>query len=150
MKQFLFFAALFFVSSPLFAQNQNNTKEMTPAQKRAADLRKNAVGGYIKNARNRPLEGIQTFVYAADSANTIVASGYTDATGYYETNSVMPGKYNIKIVYPSNIAVMVPDVPMKKGITDISLKCDTPTADTSIPFTVFQPAPQPKGKGKKN
>lgn len=141
----LFVAML--VSGPLFAQ-QSAQKPLTPEQKRAADARKNAISGFIRDSRNRPMEGIQAFIYAKDSAATILASGYTDATGYYETNSVMPGKYNIKIVYPStNKAILVPDVVMKRGLLNISLKNDMPTADTSIEYRIFQPAPTPKPAG---
>lgn len=132
---------------PLSAQ-QSAQKPLTPEQKRAADARKNAVSGFIRDSRNRPMEGIQAFIYAKDSAATILASGYSDATGYYETNSVMPGKYNIKIVYPStNKAILVPDVVMKRGLLNITLKNDVPTADTSIEYRVFQPAPAPKPAG---
>lgn len=145
MKQIIVLAVSIFMCGASFAQT-NTQKPMTPAQKKAADLRKNAVGGYIRDARNRPYEGVQAFIYAKDSANTILASGYSDATGYYETNSVMPGKYDIKIVYPSNKAIMIPDVPMKRGITDISVKAEMPTADTTIQYIVFQPKPQEKAK----
>lgn len=150
MKKLVVLAACILISGSSFGQNAGTKTEkpMTPAQKKAADLRKNAVGGYIRDARNRPLEGVQAFIYQHDSANSIIASGYTDVTGYYETNSVMPGKYNIKIVYPNNKSIMVPEVMMKKGITDISIKSEAPTTDTSISFAVFQPKPQEKPKKK--
>ncbi|MCD6012349.1 MAG: Carboxypeptidase regulatory-like domain [Flavipsychrobacter sp.] len=149
MKQLLVLFISIFMFGSLSAQQASTQKELTPEQKRLADLRKNAVSGFVKDMRNRPVEGVQAFIYAKDSAQTILASGYTDATGYYETNSVAPGKYNIKIVYPStNKAVMVPDVVMKRGLVDISLKTDIPTADTSINYLIFQP--KPAGKSKTN
>ena len=151
MKKFIVFTISLLAGGSIFAQKPKTTqKPLTAAEKKAADLRKNAVGGFIRDAHNHPLEGIQAFIYQADSANTIIASGYTDATGYYETNSVLPGKYTIKIVYPdNNKAIMVPGVVMKKGITDISLKNDPPAADTSIQFVYFQPKPVEKAKPKK-
>ncbi len=147
MKYIIVLFVAILAGGPLSAQ-QSAQKPLTPEQKRAADARKNAVSGFIRDSRNRPMEGIQAFIYAKDSAATILASGYSDATGYYETNSVMPGKYNIKIVYPStNKAILVPDVVMKRGLLTITLKNDVPTADTSIEYRVFQPAPAPKPAG---
>jgi hypothetical protein len=149
MKKFIVFAVAILAYGSSIAQNTNSQqKPMTPAQKKAADLRKNAVGGYVRDARNRPFEGAQAFIYQADSANSIIASGYSDATGYYETNSVLPGKYTIKIVYPSNKALIVTEVIMKRGITDISPKMDAPSADSTLPFTIFKPRPPVKGKAK--
>ena len=146
MKQFVVFTICLLTWGSSFAQkNSPKQKTMTPAEKKAADLRKNAVGGYIRDARNRPIEGVEAFIYVSD---TIVASGYTDASGYYETNSVLPGKYTIKIVYPSNKTILVPGVIMKKGITDISMKAEPPTTDTSIQYVVFQPKPVEKVKNK--
>ncbi len=149
MKKLIVLFISIFVCGSSFAQQSSNQKPLTPEQKRLADLRKNAVSGFVRDMRNRPIEGVQAFIYAKDSAQTILASGYTDATGYYETNSVLPGKYDIKIVYPStNKSVMVADVMMKRGLLDISLKTDVPTTDTNINYMVFQP--KPAGKAKAN
>ncbi len=149
MKQFILLAASFLSIGTSIAQNSSKTaKPMTAAEKKAADMRKNCVGGYVRTARYMPMEGIQAFIYLGDSANTIGASGYTDATGYYETNSVAPGKYNVKFVYPNNKSIMVSGVTLKRGITDISLKNDAPTADTGINYLYFAPKPAEKGKAK--
>jgi len=150
MKHILVLALGLIICGSSFAQKTATTqKTMTPAEKKAADLRKNAVGGYIRDSRYRPIEGVEAFIYLGDSANTIIASGYTDATGYFETNSVPSGKYTIKIVYPNYKNILVPGVIMKKGITDITLKCDPPAADTSINYIFFQPKPVEKVKPKK-
>lgn len=147
MKQIMALLSVVFIAGSAMAQQPAGQKPMTPEQKRLADLRKNAVSGFVRDARNRPVEGVQAYIYAKDSAATILASGYTDATGYYETNSVAAGKYDIKILYPStNKAILVNDVIMKRGLTDISLKNDIPVADTGINFLFFQPKAATKGK----
>jgi len=125
-------------------------KPLTPARQKAADMRKNAVGGYIRDARYRAIEGVETFVYRTDSSAAIAASGFSDAMGHYETNSVMPGKYNVRFFYPStNKAILVTDVVMKKGITEINLRNEPPVADTSINYLFFKPKPVEKPKAKK-
>ncbi len=170
MKKFVLLAISFLTMGTSFAQNNTKTtKPMTVAEKKAADdkkakadrsanarktgaenkavdARKNCVGGYVRTARYMPMEGIQAFIYLGDSANTIGASGYTDATGYYETNSVAPGTYSVKFVYPNNKSIMVSGVTLKRGITDISLKNDAPTADTGINYLYFAPKPVAKAK----
>jgi hypothetical protein len=151
MMKFIVFTISLLASAATFAQKPAAQKKpLTPAQQKAADARKNAVGGFIRDARYRPLEGVQAFIYPGDSANTIIASGYTDATGHYETNSVMPGKYNIRIFYPStNKGILISGVMLKKGVTDISLRDNPPAADTSINILFFQPKPVAKPKAKK-
>lgn len=139
MKQLLAITIGLLIWGTASAQTPSGQKVLTAAEKRAADLRKNAVGGIIRNSRYRPIEGIKIFIYTTDSSNSIVASGFSDATGYYETNSVLPGTYMVKFVYPPNIALTIPGVTMKRGITDITLKADPPTADTTIEFSVFHP-----------
>ena len=96
-----------------------------------------AIGGYVRDAHKHPIPGIEAFIYKPDS--TIAASGYTDATGYFETNAVMPGKYDLKIVYPSNKNALVSGVIIKKGVTMVSLYMDEPAADTLIAYTDLVP-----------
>ena len=104
-----------------------------------------AIGGSIRDARYHPLPGVETFIYQADSS--IIASGYTDAKGYYETNGVLPGKYDLKIVYPSNKAVIVKGVPVKSGVTQLNLNLNPPDADTTLLYTDLVPKVEPKKKG---
>ena len=132
-----------------FAQQSTTTKKkLTPAEQYAA-AHKTAIGGYIRDARNVPIPDVRVFVYRTDSSAEIISSGYTDATGYYETNSTYPGKYNLKIVYPEAKSVMVSGVIIKKGITNISLNANLPTADTTLPYANFLPKPIETKKVKK-
>jgi hypothetical protein len=88
-------------------------------------------------------EDVHAFIYAPDSS--IIASGYTDATGHYETNAVLPGTYQVKIVYPTDKAILVSGVIIKKGITPINLTMNAPAADTTMAFANFvPPAPETK------
>jgi hypothetical protein len=154
MKRFMIFILSLAATTSVLAQKTvtsiKQSKPLTPAQQKVADMRKNAVGGFVRDARFHPLEGIEAFIYRTDSSGAIAASGYSDATGHYETNSVMPGKYNVRIFYPeTNKAITVTDVIMKRGITEINLRNDAPVADTSINFLFFQPKPAEKLKVKK-
>ncbi len=119
----------------------------TTAQKTAVNAHKSAVGGLITDARRRPIIGAEAFIYQADS--TIIASGYTDSMGNYETNSVLPGKYDVKIVYPSAKAILVKAVVIKSGVTQISFKADPPAADTTYLYTDLVPKAAPAKKTKK-
>ncbi len=149
MKKLVAFTFCLFTTGLSIAQNtakpQPATAATTPAGKPV--VHKSAIGGYIRDARNRPLIGVQAFVYAADSS--INSSGFTDSMGHYETNSTFAGNYLVKIVYPSNKAIRIPGVPIKAGITDISIKANPPEADTTIPYTVFAPKPPEKAKTPK-
>lgn len=102
-----------------------------------------AIGGFILDGRKHPIEDVHAFIYAPDSS--IIASGYTDATGHYETNAVLPGTYQVKIVYPTDKAILVSGVIIKKGITPINLTMNAPAADTTMAFANFvPPAPEKK------
>ena len=107
----------------------------------------NAVGGYIRDVRSKPMKGVKAFIYMPDSS--IAASGYTDSTGFYETNSVAPGKYTVKLVYPSYKAIVITGVVIKKGITPINFKANAPEADTTVAFADILPKPADK-KGAKS
>ncbi len=110
---------------------QSNTK---PAGSKA---RKSAIGGTIKDARGRPVPKVQAYIYRND---TIAASGFSNAEGNYETNSVLPGVYSLRIVYPSAKRVTVTGVPVKMlKITAVNLTGDEPTADSTIAYTELVP-----------
>src|SRR5579872_2275669 len=139
MKKLITLAICLLAAGIAFSQQSTTTKKkLTPAEQYAAAY-KNAIGGYIKDARNIPIPDVKAFVYKTDSSAEIVSSGYTDAMGYYETNFTYPGKYTLRIVYPSAKTVTVTGVVVKKGITNISLKADAPEADTTLPYANFVP-----------
>lgn len=149
MKKLITLTICLMAAGMAFSQQATTTKKkLTPAERSAA-AHKTAIGGYIKDAYNMPIADVEAFVYKTDSSADIVSSGYTDATGYYETNFTYPGKYNLKIVYPSAKSVMVNGVIVKKGITNISLKANAPDADTTLPYTDFVPKPAVTKKAKK-
>jgi hypothetical protein len=107
-----------------------------------------AVGGFILDERKHPINDARAYIYSADSS--IIASGYTDATGHYQTNPVAPGKYMVKIVYPSAKCIVVSDVIIKNGVAPLSVSIAEPTSDTSLPYTYFVPAAVKKsGPNKK-
>lgn len=121
-----------------------------PQKKNAAGFKKNTIGGYFTDARRQPIKGVRTFVYQPDSS--IGASGYSDPLGYYEANSIKPGRYDVKVVYPNTKAtVTVTNVPiMKEYITEVSLlRMDIPQADTSIYYSEIAPKEVEKKDVKK-
>jgi Carboxypeptidase regulatory-like domain len=146
MKKTLAFTACIFVFGASFAQNRTAATQNNPAgdQRKLAASGKCAISGTIKNERNQPISDVQLFIYQADSS--IVASGYTNAAGAYETNSVLKGKYDVKVVYPSSKTLLITGVMMKPGLTEISLKAAAPEADTTMPYTDIMPKPAEKGK----
>jgi hypothetical protein len=149
MKRIIVSAACLLALGPVFAQQK--TEPVNTRAKYIQTLlasRKCAVEGIIKDSHSRPIKGVQTFVYQADSS--IIASGYTDSTGYYTTNSTVPGSFDLKIVYPNEKIILIKGVPLKAGITPINLKADQPTTDTSISYADIAPKPAEKkaGKGK--
>jgi hypothetical protein len=117
--------------------------------KTKANPYKTGLGGDVRDARNRPFIGAQTFVYAKDSSAAIVSSGYTDSMGHYETNFTKPGKYDMRIVYPGARTLTISDVMVaKRGITEVNVRMNAPTADTSLPYTTFMPPAPAKTKMK--
>jgi len=143
MKLITAFTLGLFAATASFAQ-QKAADKTTEAKK--AD--KCIISGTIRNTRKMPVTGVEAFVYKADSS--IVASGSTDATGHFETNSVMPGDYMVKIVFPNRFNMMVTGITIKKpGNTVIDFKGDAPASDTTIAYSVLVPQPAPKTPGKK-
>ncbi len=96
-------------------------------------VRKNAIGGTIMDARHKPVPKVQAFVYFGDSA--VNASGYTDASGYFETNSVMPGTYDLRIVYPNANRLIINGVTVKGlKVSRVSIATDMPTTDSTVSY----------------
>lgn len=132
MKPILALVACLLVSDGLFAQNAAQ-----PVGR--SKVRKNAVGGIITDLRNNPLPKVQIYIYKGDSATN--ASGYTDARGNFETNNVMPGVYDLRVVYPSSTRIVISGVPVKMHkVTYFKLAANAPTADSTVAFTDLVPA----------
>jgi Carboxypeptidase regulatory-like domain len=142
MKKLIAFAACSFIISSSFAQNQNViTAKKLIAAKRCA------IAGTITDMHRFPLKGAEAFIYQPDSS--IIASGYADAQGHYETNSVLPGTYTVKIMYPNQKTCMVTGVVLKPGITQVNITADEPATDTSMPYADITPKPTGHKKVKK-
>lgn len=139
MKPLVAMAACLLASATAFAQQK---QAVTPATNQRA--KKPAVGGLFLNERKQPVVNVKIFVYAADSS--ILASGYTDAEGRYETNAALPGKYEVKVVFPNNKNMLVSGVPIKSGITPLSMKGALPASDTTLTYAELMPQPEPKKK----
>jgi hypothetical protein len=115
-----------------------------PARATRNNANRNVAEGFIRDARNHPLADVQAFVYNPDSS--IAASGYTDAKGFFETNAVAPGKYDLKIIYPSGKITMVTGVVIKHGMAMVNITMNEPSADTSIASADIMPKPAEKKK----
>jgi hypothetical protein len=135
MKKWVVLTACVCAFGASFAQTTN--KDRAKLEHKLVASGKAAVAGVIQDTHNRPYQGAQAFVYGADSS--IVASGYTDATGYYETNAMAPGTFDLKIVFPNEKIVFVKGITAKKGITPISLKSDMPKEDANISYSDIVP-----------
>lgn len=154
MKQFAAFGICLLLAGSSYAQAPKKVvKQVMPPitvlPQRNKAFHKSAIGGYFTDMRRRPIKGVKAYVYGPDS--TIIASGFSDSTGYYETNSIVPGLYDLKITYPtSKFSQMVTGVPvLATKITNISfLKSDVPAADTAINYTDIAPKPTEKPKAK--
>ncbi len=141
------------VTATSIAQTASASKEANAAKKAArsgkgadAKVNKSVVYGSIRNMRNRPIKGVQAFVYKPDTS--IIASGATDSAGHFETNGVVAGDYFVKLVYPSTKTVIISGIKLKSGSVELNLKADAPEADTAFTYDVVMPKPEPK-KGAK-
>ena len=112
------------------------------AEKGAGKSGKTVFMGSIRDMRNKPIKGVKAFVYKQDS--TIIASGYTDSTGHFETNSVPAGQYFVKVVYPSAKATLIYGITLKNTSLEINLKSNPPEADTMFAYDLLMPKPDPK------
>lgn len=136
MKLRLAVIACLLVAGTAHAQNAAR-----PAGK--AKVRKSAIGGAIYDAKHHPIPKVKAFIYYNDSATN--ASGYTDASGHFETNNVMPGTYNLRLVYPAGKRLVVNGIPVKQlKVTQIEIATNEPTADSALAYTDIAPKPAPK------
>jgi hypothetical protein len=152
MKQLIAFGICLLLAGSSYAQApKKGAKQVMPLitvlpQKNKA-FHKSAIGGYFTDMRKQPVKGVKAYIYGPDS--TIIASGFSDAMGYYETNSVKPGMYDLRIIYPgSKFSRTISGVPvMAAKITNISaLKEVPPTTDTVIAYADIAPKPVEKPK----
>ncbi len=142
MKQLFLVACGLLILSTGHAQNKGVNTKKAPIKNKAAD-NKIALGGTLKNMRKQAIVGAQAFVYAPNGS--IVASGYTDDMGYFETNALAPGKYDLKVVYPSEKMAKFMGVEVgKKGITKLTINMNEPTADTIMTYATIAPVEAPK------
>jgi len=152
MKQLTAIAICLLIAGSSFGQAPKKGKKevlplITVLPQRNKAFHKNAIGGYFTDMRRRPVKGVKAYVYRLDS--TIIGSGFSDSTGYYETNSFAPGVYNLKIAYPdTKFSRMITGVPVLAAkITNISfLKGTPPEADTVIAYADIAPKPIEKPK----
>ena len=139
MKLIATLSVCLFVVSASFGQTASATKK--GSAHKAGNPDKTMIFGTLKDARNKPVKGVKAFVYKQDS--TIVASGFTDAMGKFETNNVAPGTYFIKFVYPTDKTVLVYGIEMKKS-TEINYKGNPPAEDTMLSLETIMPKADPK------
>ena len=153
MKRIITLAVCILICGTVSAQKKKVvTPNISVIPQKPGVYHKSAIGGYFTDMRKHPIKGLQAFIYLPDS--TIGASGFTDSTGYYETNNITAGIYDLKIVYPkTGVAMRITGVPVvRETITEISFfKNEAPSADTMISYSAIEPAPiaKPKAKGKK-
>lgn len=129
MKQYFVIAACLIISCGLLAQDNNSGKP---------NPHRTAIGGYIRTARKQPIKDVKVFVYLPD--NSIIASGFTDAKGHYETSGVAPGSYSVRVVYPSLKRVIINGVPVAaRHITPLNLSTPPPAEDSMYPYSALVP-----------
>lgn len=107
----------------------------------------NNVTGTIRNLRNKPIKGVEAYVYKEDSS--IIASANTDSAGHYTTNSVPAGKYFVKLVYPSRKFALIYGIEIKAGALELDYKADAPDADTMFSYDNIRPKAIAKKDDKK-
>jgi hypothetical protein len=128
------------VFSASYGQKSADVKKANASAGKEVMPPKANVVGYIRDAHNRPIKGVKAFVYRPDSS--IVASGASDSSGHFLTNSVVAGSYYMKIVYPSNKVFVVTGLTTKgTGPVELNLKADLPEADSSFTYDALMPKP---------
>ena len=145
MKLIAALSVCLFMSAISIGQTAKTPKAAT--DKKAAALPTTNISGVIKNARNKPIKGVEAFVYQADS--TIIASGNTDSAGRYSTNKIPSGVYFVKLVYPSKKVTLVYGISIKAASVELNLKADAPEADTMLSYDVVMPKPVGKKDDQK-
>ncbi len=144
MKLIATLSACLFVFGTSYGQNAPSAKKT--GHKAAANDNKTMISGSLRDMRNKPIKGIKAFVYKPDS--TIVASGFTDGTGHFETNNLMPGTYFVKLIYPTDKVVLVYGLEVKKSL-ELNYKANPPAEDTMLAYDLIMPKPEPKKTTKK-
>jgi len=156
MKKIFAIAICSLLASGAFAQNTLKSAPAMPGapakaqgaatkQHGAAKMHKSAIAGVIKDLRRDPVPKIQAYIYKNDS---IKASGYSNAEGYYETNSVLPGVYSLRLVYPqSGRRITVTGVPVKMlKLTVVNYTGAEPVGDSTIGYNELMPGAVPPKK----
>lgn len=125
------------------AHAQTAPKANVRAGNGANKIRKNAVGGSIKDLRRQPVPKLQAYLYRND---TLIGSGYTSSEGAFETSNVPPGTYALRIVYPSSgKRITITGVPVKlKTITPVNLMVNQPVEDSTISYNDIAPKKETK------
>ena len=143
MKRLIVLTTCIFTFSTSFAQRSAKAQnDAAKAQRNLVASGKCALTGHFSDARFHPFKGVEAFIYAKDSS--IAASGYTDSTGYYETNSVPKGSYDVKLVFPSKKTILITGYPLKPGFNELSLQANAPEADTTMAAAALMPKPVEK------
>ena len=146
MKKIVALVACVLVVNCSFAQNSKHGKNGSAGEKgfSKAEGMKNGVWGLLKDMNGEPLADVEAMIYKQD---TIVASGYSDASGRFVTSSCKPGKYVVHMVYPnSDKYIIVSGVEIKSGRVRMDLKANAPTQDSTISYAELMP----KKKDNKN
>lgn len=123
-----------------------DTHKKTTAKVKEEKIKKICVFGNIKTLKNKSIKGVQAFVYKPDTS--IVASGFTDTSGKFETNGVVAGPYAVKVVYPNKKIVWVTGVDIKDKCVELNLKMDAPAEDSTLEYKTLMPPPPAKKDAK--
>lgn len=156
MKRIAALACFAFAAHTTIAQNLKPAPAMAgapaatagpaaaPARTAPAKVRKTGIAGIVTNRFGEPASKVQAYVYNGDN---IMASGYADANGRYETNNVLPGTYTLRLVYPkSGRRINIPGVPVKmRQLTVVNYRGMEPVGDSTIAYTDLMPQ-APKAK----
>lgn len=156
MKRIASIALFAFAAYTSEAQNLKPAPTMSGATASAASsapaartapvkVRKTCIGGTVLNEYREPVAKIQAYIYKGDD---IMASGFSDSRGYYETNNVLPGVYTLRLVYPkSGRRITIPDVPVKmRQVTMVNYRGIEPVGDSTIAYAELMPPPPPKAR----
>jgi len=139
MKPITIVAACIFIAGTANAQSAAKTGSGSSAKR----IYKNAAGGTILDIRRQPVAKLQAYLYRND---TLIGSGYTMGDGTFETNTVLPGKYDLRIVYPATgKRITITGVPIKvRTITPVNLIVSEPVEDSTISYTDIAPNTEKK------
>ena len=81
-----------------------------------------SVSGVVRKSEGMPQIGAEVQLLRADL--TLVATGYTDATGHFKFSSLFPGRYSVKALGASYIPSMRENVKVRAG-TIVNLTLNT-------------------------